>query len=148
VWIDSFFTFEGESSDLTQAVFDFQRSLSFVLWELNPEAADWLVRGTAYAQLVDQVEALQAEKQYEGRQLLTSEFRSYDRQSEDQAVVTVRETWQDALYAFDEYPGWGDTEPLAERGPYTLDVTYTLERGEDGRWLVTRIVYANEPPSW
>jgi len=147
-WIDSFFTTEGESSDLTQAVFDFQRSLSFVLWELNAEAADWLVRGTAYAQLVDQVEALQAEKQYEGWQLLSSEFRSYDRQSEDQAVVTVRETWQGALYAFDEYPGWGDTEPLAERGPYTLDVTYTLERGEAGRWLVTRIVYANEPPSW
>jgi hypothetical protein len=147
-WIDSFFTTEGEASDLTQAVFDFQDALSLALWELNPEVAEWRMRGTAYAQLVDQVEALRAEKQYEGRQLASSEFRSYDRQSEDLAVVTVRETWQDALYAFDEYPGWGDTEPLARRGPYTLDVTYTLERGEDTRWRVTRIVYANEPPSW
>jgi hypothetical protein len=106
-----------------------------------------LARGAALEQLSAKIEALRAEKRYEGRQLVSSDFRSFDRQAEDQAVVTVRETWQDRLYAFSQYPGEEGGEPLAQRGPYTLDVTYTLERDESG-WLVTRVVYANEPPAW
>ncbi len=147
-WIDSFFVPEGESSDLTLAVLQFHTSLSFVVWELDAEAAQWLVRKAAYEQLSALVESLRAAKQYEGRQLVSSEFRSFDRQSDDTAVVTVRETWQDSLYEYDDYPGGGDSEPVAQRGPYTLDVTYTLERDEEYGWLVTRAVYANEPPSW
>jgi hypothetical protein len=149
VWIESFYTSEGESSDLTLAIFHFQQALSFVIWELNTEAAERLVHDTAYEQLSDQVEALRAQKQYEGHQLVSSEFRSFDRQSEESAVVTVRETWQDKLYKFNEYPGGlEDESPVAERGPYTLDVTYTLASDEDYGWIVTRVVYANEPPGW
>ncbi len=144
-WIDSFFTAEGESSDLTQAVFSFQESLANAVWNLEPGYL--AASGPALEQLTAEIDALRAEKQYEGRQLLRSEFRSFDRQTADRAVVTVRETWLDKLYQFQDYPGGGDTEPLSERGPYTLEVTYTLERGE-WQWLVTRIVYANEPPAW
>jgi hypothetical protein len=148
-WIESFVTSEGESSDLTQAILRYQEALSFVLWELNTEAAAWLVHDAAYEQLSDQVEALRAEKQYEGRQLVSSDFRSFDRGAGDQAVVTVRETWQDKLYEFNEYPGGLENEtPVAERGPYMLDVTYTLEPDKDYGWIVTRVVYANEPPGW
>jgi hypothetical protein len=57
----------------------------------------------------------------------------------------VRETWQDALYE-GEYPEY--REPIAERGPYTLDVIYTLERGDYDRWQVIRVVYADTPPEW
>ena len=71
---------------------------------------------------------------------------AFDRQAEDRAVITVRETWQDALYAFQDYPGEGG-KLLSQRGPYTLDVTYTLERDEIG-WFVTSAIYANEPPAW
>jgi len=145
-WIEGFFTGEGEYSELTEAVFHFQRSLSIVVWSLNVESASWSARGEALEPLRATVEALRADKRYEGRQLVSSDFRSFDRQAEDRAVVTVRETWQDALYAFEDYPGEGG-EPLARRGPYTLDLTYTLERSEAG-WLVTRVVYANEPPAW
>jgi hypothetical protein len=144
-WIDTFFTAEGESSDLTQAVFSFQQSLANAVWNLEP--AYLAAGGPALQQLTAEIDALRAEKQYQGRQLIRSEFRSFDRQSADKAVVTVRETWQDKLYGFQDYPGGGDTEPVAERGPYTLDVTYTLERGEY-QWLVTRIVYTDEPPAW
>jgi hypothetical protein len=144
-WIDTFFTAEGESSDLTTAVFGFQQSLANAVWYLMPE--NLAASGPALEQLSAEIDALRAEKQYQGRQLIRSEFRSFDRQSADKAVVTVRETWQDKLYGFQDYPGGGDTEPVAERGPYTLDVIYTLERGEY-QWLVTRIVYADEPPVW
>jgi len=150
-WTSSFWTAEGEHSELTLTVFGFQKSMVEAIWFLE---IDFLrASGAARQQLGAQIEALRAAKQYEGRKLLHTNFRSFDRQSEDLAVVTVRETWQDQLYAFNEYPGYAGMgsgepdEPEAERGPYTLDVTYTLERGETG-WGVTRVVYANEPPAW
>lgn len=143
-WIESFWTAEGEYSDLTQAIFSFQENLGLVYWFLEPayaRAGDEVV-----AQLGEQVEAMTEAGRYEGRQLLSTDLRSFDRQAEDRAVVTARETWQDALYELGDYPGEGG-DPLAERGPYTLDVTYTLERSDQG-WLVTRMVYADEPPAW
>jgi len=144
-WISSFFTTEGEDSELSEAIFRFQKSLSGAVWLLEPGYLS--ARGAALEQLSAEIEALRAEKRYEGRQLMSSDFRSFDRQAEDRAVVTVRETWQDQLYEFSQYPGEEGGEPLAQRGPYTLKVTYTLERDESG-WLVTRVVYANEPPAW
>jgi hypothetical protein len=143
-WIDSFFTLEGEHSELTEAVFHFHRSLVQAVWSVDP--AFVRAKGPALEQISAEVGALRAEKRYEGRQLVRSEFRSFDRQAQDLAVVTVRETWQDWLYEFDQYPGQADS-PLAQRGPYTLDVTYTLEKDESG-WLVTGAVYANERPAW
>jgi len=150
-WIGSFWTGEGEHSDLTRAVFDFQKSMVEAVWSLE---IDYLrARGAARQQFGAQIEALRAAKQYEGHQLLHSDFRSFDRQAGDLAIVTVRETWRDTLYAFNNYPGsagWDagePNEPEAERGPYTLDVTYTLERDETG-WAVTRVVYTYEPPAW
>jgi hypothetical protein len=144
VWIGSFFTTEGEHSDLTEAVLRFQKAMVQAVWMLDASYAP--ATGPALEALAAHVEALRAEKRYEGRQLVRSEFRSFDRQSQDLAVITVRETWQDWLYEFDQYPGESETH-LAQRGPYTLDVTYTLARGESG-WLVSRAVYANEPPAW
>ncbi len=146
-WIGSFWTSEGEHSDLTEAVFRFQDSLVSALW--YREAGYLNAEGAALTQLTAEIEALADEDQFEGRQLLSSEFRSFDRQSDDTAVVTVRETWQDSLYGAGSYPGEGG-DPIAERGPYTLDVTYTLEpAGEDWRgWVVIRIVYAAPRPTW
>lgn len=143
-WIGSFYTTQGEASDLTAAIFRFQDAQSQAFWELRPS---WLAaKGPALEQLGAEIEALRAQKRYEGRQLLASEYRSFDRQATDRAIVTVRETWQDKLYKFDDDPGYGG-KPLAQRGPYVLDVTYGLERDES-RWLVTTITYADERPSW
>ncbi len=145
-WIDGFYTEEGENSALRQGVSRFQKSLVSTLWYLEPSNLD--AGGELQQDLASQVEDLQSEKQYQGRRLMGVDFRSFDRQSESLAVVTVRETWRDARYAFEgDWPGY-DEQPIAQRGPYTLDVTYTLEQAEQGRWLVTRAVYAEEPPEW
>jgi hypothetical protein len=145
-WISSFYAREGEHSALRQGVSAFLKSVVSAFWYLEPDqvsAGEELRR-----QLASEVEALQAEKRYQGRKLMGLDFRSFDRQSEDLAVVTARETWQDALYQFEgEWPGYGE-EPIAQRGPYTLDVTYTLERGDFDRWQVIRALYADEPPEW
>jgi hypothetical protein len=44
------------------------------------------------------------------------------------------------------YPDYSDPE-IGHRGPYTLDVTYTLERGDNG-WQVIRLVLDGEVPAW
>jgi hypothetical protein len=145
-WISSFYTQEGEHSALRQGVSGYLKSVVSALWYLDFYA---LSAGEELQQeLASEIEALRAAKRYQGRTLMGVDFRSFDRQSEDLAVVTARETWQDALYEFEgDRPGHGE-EPIARRGPYTLDVTYTLERGEQDRWQVTRAVYANDPPDW
>jgi hypothetical protein len=84
-------------------------------------------------------------------QLIGTHFRSFDRQSEVLAVVTVRETWRDTLHAYEgDWPYW-DEPAISARGPYDLDVTYVLELGETWQgpaWQVTQATYANEPPAW
>lgn len=145
-WIASFFTTKGEHSDLTTAVFRFQESLVMAAWELEPGYLR--AKDPVLEQLNIELETMRDAKRYEGRQLVSTEFRSFDRQSEELAVVTVRETWQDSLYEFQDYPGEESGEPLAQRGPYPLDVTYTLEWDKNKGWLVSRAVYDNEPPNW
>jgi hypothetical protein len=144
-WTASFFTSEGESSDLAAAVYDFQQLLVQAVWYLEPGYLK--AQGTALEQLTAQLDELRAAKQYEGHALLRSDFRSFDRQSPDKAVVTVREWWQDSLYPFTDYAGGGTEKAIGLRGPYTMDVTYTLERTE-GNWYVTGLVFAQKPPEW
>jgi len=145
-WIGSFYTEDGEHTALREGITRFQKSLVDAFWYLAPR------RVTAGGELGESfsshIEALGAEHRYQGRKLMGVDFRSFDRQSEDLAIVTVRETWRDDLYDFEgEWPTYGE-RPVAQRGPYGLDVTYTLERTEEGDWQVTNAVYADEPPEW
>jgi hypothetical protein len=147
-WTNSFFTTATEYAAFQEAIYRFQSAISWAYWYLETgyfsNSGDELK-----AQFSALFDDLLADKQYIGRQWITAGYRSFDIQAEDKVVVTVRETWEDKLYNFQEMPGEGETqaEPIAHRGPYTLDVTYTLEWVEE-QWLVTRVVYANEPPAW
>ncbi|MDT8305116.1 MAG: DUF3160 domain-containing protein [Anaerolineae bacterium] len=148
-WTSSFFVGETEYAAFQQTIYQFQRSLSPAFWELGGYSGVYPAADEVQAQFAEVFAALEAEKQFVGRQWINASYRSFDIQAEDSAVVTVRETWEDALHTFNAAPG--DAEPLgnpvARRGPYTLDVTYTLSY-VDGQWLVSRIVYTNEPPPW
>ena len=148
-WTQSFLIQAAEYDELSRAIFDFQQSLTNVYWyqhEIELPAPD-----DAVAQINAQILSWQAEKRYLGHQLVGSQIRSFDLESASKAVVTVRETWKDSLYAYaGEYPDY-DEPSIAERGPYELDVTYTLELLEEGTWLhwqVTKVVYASQPPGW
>jgi hypothetical protein len=156
-WIESFYTSEGEYHDLQSALYAFQRGWVNAVFYLDPQhvASDYNRRasGAALDFITAEIDALRAEKHFEGRQWVGTDYRSFDLQSENLAVVTVRETWQDTLYAYsrDAHPAEtsdeSDMQEIGTRGPYTLDVTYTLERtGEN--WVVTRIVVANARPTW
>jgi hypothetical protein len=156
-WIDSFYTSEGEYSDLQTALYAFQRGWVNAVFYLDPQYVtseyNHLVSGAALDFINAEIAALQAEKHFEGRQWIGTDYRSFDLQSDNLAVVTVRETWQDTLYAYSgaahpaETGDENDMQQIGMRGPYTLDVTYTLERAA-GNWIVTRIVVANARPAW
>ncbi len=145
-WVSSFLTEEGEHEALRQAIFDFRESVVSAFWYLNPRRLS--CGESLRSQLTDEIVSLQEANRYQGRELHNINFRSFDRQAEDLAVVTVRESWYDSLYELKGDQPWYGDEPVSQRGPYTLDVTYTLERDTDGRWLVTRTVYPEEPPDW
>ena len=145
-WINDFFTQEGEHTALREGVTRYQKGVVNAFWFLEPNLA--AAEGEIVQDMISQVETLQAEQRYQGRKLMGVDFRSFDRQADDLAVVTVRETWRDELFAFEDR-GPSYSEPaIAERGPYTLDVTYTLERSESGRWEVMRVVCDDQVPDW
>lgn len=148
-WTSSFFISETENAELQRTIYNFQSALSGAYWDLSTEWWLWNASPDVQNQFMATFDELRAANTFIGHQWIHASYRSFDRQSETLAVVTVRETWEDKLYPFEIDPG--DMEPLRapinQRGPYTLDATYTLER-VDNAWQISRVVYANEPPAW
>jgi hypothetical protein len=146
-WTSSFLVPEVEYADLSRAVQDFRWSVTRAYW--YRQADELIGGGQGGESILADMRQLEAGQRYMGHQLLASEFRSFDLQSPTLAVVTSREAWQDTLYALQEWSPEMEDALLGQRGPYTLDGTYTLELVDQGRgpeWQVTSIVYAEAPP--
>ena len=148
-WTASFFVPESSYDDLRVGVSRFQGDLAYVFWDPINSIG---VFGSAFDQFQPELEALNQSKSYIGRQLVSSYFRSYDLQSPTRAVVTVRETWKDSRYTYSEISPMYDEAPAAQRGPYVLDATYTLEYNQEssgyGYWTVAQVFYNTAPPDW
>jgi hypothetical protein len=147
-WTDSFFTSETEYASFRNRIYNFQFGIAEAYWNLS---ADYFygVSDNVKSQFFNEFDLYREAQQYVGRQWLHASYRSFDIQTPDLVVVTVRETWEDALYRFEVQPGNAEqaSEPVARRGPYTLDVTYTLDRvGES--WNIANVVFNNTPPEW
>jgi len=143
-WNETFFSSETEYAGMQRAIYGFQESISYLYW--GDPIGNWTEELTAVFQ--PEIDTLAAAGQYAGRRWNSADYRSFDLQSPDLAIVTVRETWDDTLYEMSEagFPQWDDPI-IGQRGPYTLDATYTLERGEYG-WEVRRLVLEGEAPEW
>jgi hypothetical protein len=150
-WTTSFLVNEIEYEELSRGVTLFQRSVSQAYWDRDTE--NLAGEGPAVERMRSEIRSLTAEQRYMGHQMRGSHFRSFDLQSPTLAVVTARETWQDTLYVLTEYSPEYDEQVAAERGPYSLDATYTLEmvdlgQGQGPAWQVTGVVYGQEPPAF
>jgi hypothetical protein len=151
-WTESFIAEQGEYEGLRLGVLDYQNLATILVWEWSGfvNGAGKLELYPDYSAIQAEVDALRAAEQYQGHQLVSSSFVSYDLQAEDRAVVTVREEWFDQL--FEGAVPEPDGTPAAERGPYTLEATYSLERRPDAagnlKWTVTGVSYASPPPEW
>lgn len=147
-WTSSYYVQQGEFASLNTPIINYQTSVSFMFWD----PANSLVNLEAFSEpLRPELQSLANQKQYVGHQLMYYQVRSTDLQSDKLAVVTVREVWHDKLYSFSgDYPSY-EENPIAERGPYSLDLTYTLgliESEWGNYWQVVNIAYANPIPGW
>jgi hypothetical protein len=142
-WSSGFKVLQGGYADLQRAVLQFQKQLTDLFWGVAWNEPDF---SGVWAPFQADFQRLRENQQYEGRQLVRADFASFDLQSEALAVATVRETWNDTRYE-GEYPDF-DQPVVARRGPYTLMVTYTLERQPGAGWSVTAFHYAAPPPEW
>lgn len=147
-WTASFLVNENEYEELSRAILEFQRALTAAYWFHDPENLPG--SGQGIEQVKSEIRSLIAENHYIGHQLIDSQVRSFDIQSPTLAVVTTRETWLDTLYPLSENsPDF--EEPVAQRGPYPLNATYTLEQVDLGTgpvWQVSGVVYAEQPPEF
>ncbi len=146
-WTSSFLVSETEYDSLSRGVARYQDSVTEAYWYREPLYMSGASPSLQWVR--DDIGRLTNAGQYLGHQLLETHFRSFDLQSPSLAVVTVRETWQDTLYALGEWSPEVDDAITAQRGPYPLDATYTLELIDEGQgltWLVRNVVYAQEPP--
>ena len=145
-WTSSFVVSEGEYSELRSAIFDFQKSLIFAYWEPTSMVEDGVPGLQPFKAEFD---ALREAKQYESRQLIRANVSAFDLQSQNKAVVTVLETWQDQLFN-GEYPESGAVV-VSERGPYTITAQYTLALTGASSWQpweVTQVTYSGQMPEW
>lgn len=104
------------------------------------------------------MDALRAQRQYEGRQWISTDYVSVEPTSPGLISVSVRETWSDYLvtYAGDNPFDWNLQslpEPVTgRRGPYTVDVTYVLERLAEPagayHWRVVSMTELTPRPAW
>ncbi len=150
-WTFSFLSKSTVDTTLSAAVRNFQSYLVNQLWDNPTDSYNNLrqskTQDGATKFLLLQVEPLSKAKQYEGRQIVETNFRSFDMQNDKTAVVTTREVWRGELHnnGKDEF---SDGPKIAARGPYTIDVTYTLTKDSDGQWSVTNVVVKGDLPAW
>ncbi len=147
-WMNGFIIQDPSYSDLSSGVRSFQNNLTNIYWEPAYYVEDLSPILESYRA---ELNGLAQAHQYIGHQLINMNFRSIDLQSATRAVVTVRETWKDQLYAYSgEYPNH-DEPVMAERGPYPLDVTYVLEFVQEPNqsyWNVVQYLLNNAVPAW
>ena len=139
---------QGASLDVQATIYRFQRNwANWVYLTVGYQSEDYgsvypsfdvPVNEVVLKQAEQAVAVLREQKQYEGRQWVSTDYVSVQTSEETPGnlIVTVRETWQDYLvtYEGDNAFTWydeGKQEPVsARRGPYTVDVLYELEPWE------------------
>lgn len=156
-WTKSFIVDEVVSQELAQRIMSFTESWVNAIWYSDVEGPALYLEGSALAEAQELIKALEEKREYVGKKRLLVEFLSFDFQDATHATVTSRETWHDELNRGD--PVEEELEKLGERGPYTIEVTYTLVKrdppkvespgGDQGAaWKITTIVKHPSEPAW
>lgn len=151
-WTRSYLVAQNSAEPLETVIRRFNENLIQAFWFTDSERVAFFLDTDELADTATYLTTLKQAGQFVGAKLISLEFRSFDFQDADNAVVTTRERWSDELYRgspyFADQQTLGDPVLVGVRPPYTLDVTYTLRRTDD-RWLITRIVLPpGMPPPW
>lgn len=151
-WTGSFYVPQPGYAKMEMVIHNFQlglRDIYFTFPYYLDDENKLMPQHEEYASYLPELEELFAQERHVGKQLVSTSFLSFDLQSEDRAVVTAREVWDDTLYP-GQLPDF-EEQMIGRRGPYTVDVTYTLERVVNNgyeTWEVIGVQSANQPPEW
>jgi len=151
-WTFSFLSKTTVESEVVEGVRTFHRIMVGELWYDPVTFYDQLRKGGNLNNLdqfmLSQLEPLAKARQYEGRQNIETHFRSFDLKDKNTAIVTTREVWRSELHNYAS-EAMEDGPKIAVRGPYTIDVTYTLTKNQNnGLWTVSNIVVNGTLPAW
>ncbi|MCK6552025.1 DUF3160 domain-containing protein [Myxococcota bacterium] len=156
-WTKSFIVDEVVSQELAQRIMSFTEAWVSAIWYSDEKSPELYLEGKALAEATSTITEQEKKREYVGKKRLLVEFLSFDFQDATHATVTARETWQDELNRGD--PVEEELEKLGERGPYTIEVTYSLVKrdppkgetpfGDQGAaWKITTIVKRPSEPAW
>ncbi len=149
-WTDSFMVAGNAAEPLATTIRRFNERLVEALWYTEAQRVAEFLGPEELADTQAYVAELKGQGQYVGAKLLGLEFRSFDFVDADNAVVTTRERWSDELYRGTPYIAEQQGDPVLAgvRAPYSVNVTYSLQRAGD-QWRITRIVLdPPELPRW
>jgi hypothetical protein len=150
-WTFSFLSKTTVESEVVEGVRSFQRWIVDHLW-YDPVRTYGGLRERGNLDkteqfMLSQLEPLAKARQYEGRQNIETNYRSFDLKDRNTAIVTTREVWRGQLHNY--APNLDENGPkVGVRGPYTIDVTYTLTKSREGQWTVSNIVVNGSLPAW
>ncbi len=150
-WTASYLVEQHSAGALEEAIRTFNTAFVQAIWYSEPGAVEGLLGPQEFAGTQQYIEELQAANTFVGAKLISMEFRSFDFQDANNAVVTTREVWSEELYRgspyFEEQVDGQPPALIGMRPAYTLDATYTLRNSGDG-WVIDLIVMTPNPPVW
>jgi hypothetical protein len=150
-WTAGFMVDQNSARPLADAVRAFNTALVQAFWYTTSDPVQALLSPNELADTQAYIGRLKADGQFVGAKLLGLEFRSFDFQDENNAVVTTRERWSDELYSgspfFDQQQS-GEPKLVGRRPPYTTGATYTLRRQGEAWVIETIVLDPQAPPAW
>ncbi|NTU85223.1 MAG: DUF3160 domain-containing protein, partial [Chloroflexales bacterium] len=149
-WTASYVVEQHAAEPLAERIRRFNEKLVEAFWYTDAERVAAFLGPEELADTQAYIAGLDAQGQFVGAKLLSLQMRSFDFVNVDNAVVTSRETWSDELFKGSPFftEQQGDPERIGVRAPYTLDVTYTMQRDGD-TWRIMKIVLdPAEQPAW
>jgi hypothetical protein len=150
-WTSSFMVEQNSAGPLADAIRAFNLALVQAFWYTTSDPVKAMLSPAELADTEAYIGRLKADGQFVGSKLISIQFRSFDFQDANHAVVTTRETWSDELYSgspyFDQQTN-GEPKLTSVRKPYTTDATYTM-RHEGDAWIIDTIMLnPSAPPEW
>ncbi|NTW01739.1 MAG: DUF3160 domain-containing protein [Oscillochloris sp.] len=150
-WTSSFMVNQNSAGPLADAIRAFNLALVQATWYTSSDSVKDMLGPNELADAEAYIGQLKAAGQFVGSKLISLQFRSFDFQDADHAVVATREVWSDELYTgspyFDQQTN-GEPKLTSVRPAYTTEVTYTMRRNGD-RWMIdTIVVNPQTPPEW
>jgi hypothetical protein len=151
-WTSSYLVEQNRAQPLETTIRRFHEQLVQAYWYTNAEVMAYVLDPAELAATAADIAELKQAGRFIGARLISLEFRSFDFQDADNAVVTTRERWSAELYTgspyFEQQAALGEPRLIGVRPPYTRDSTYTMRR-VDETWQINRIVSSPaDPPDW